>query len=309
MRVVFFGTPAFAVPSLDALLRAGTDVAAVVTQPDRPGSRSHSTLVPPPVKQRALQHGLEVLQPVRPRGAEFLATIADLGADLGVVVAYGHLLPDALLAIPRLGMVNVHASILPRWRGAAPIHWAVASGDANTGVSIMRVEAGLDSGPVWHTRTLSISDTDTTGMLFERLADLGAAALVEALPRIEAGGIPSPQALVGVTHAPKVDRGTARIDWCANAVDISRLIRAMDPAPGAWTTFGGETLKMFGVALSPTAGQGVPGEIDRELHDALVVCTGRGAVQIAEVQPAGRRRMASAAWLRGIDADAPGVLA
>ncbi|MBA2292476.1 MAG: methionyl-tRNA formyltransferase [Gemmatimonadales bacterium] len=301
MRVAFFGTPAFAVPSLDALLRSGAALAAVVTQPDRPGSRSHSTLVAPPVKQRALQHGLTVLQPARPRGTDFLATMADLDIDLGVVVAYGHLLPNELLAIPRLGMVNVHASLLPRWRGAAPIHWAVASGDATTGVSIMRVEAGLDSGAVWHTRTLAIDDTATTGMLFDRLAVLGAEALVEALPRIEAGEPPAPQPANGITLAPKVDRDVARIDWRADADTVARHIRAMDPAPGAWTAFGEETLKCFGVTVLPTTPPGLPGSVDRDVRDALVVRARQGGVRIADVQPAGRRRMTSAEWLRGIE--------
>ncbi len=309
MRVAFFGTPAFAVPSLDALLRTGTGVAAVVTQPDRPGSRSHSTLVAPPVKQRAVHHGVPVLQPERPRGDEFLIAIRALDIDLGVVVAYGHLLPEALLAIPRLGMVNVHASILPRWRGAAPIHWAVASGDATTGVSIMRVETGLDSGAVWHTRTLPIGDADTTGILFEQLALLGADALVEALPRIAAGESPMPQPIEGVTLAPKIDRPRARIDWQADADIVSRHIRAMDPAPGAWTTFGDETLKCFGVTVLPGGPPGTPGEVDREVRDALVVRAGRDGVRIAEVQPAGRRRMTSGDWLRGIEPDQPIVLA
>lgn len=308
MRVAFFGTPAFAVPSLDALLRTGIDVAAVVTQPDRPGSRSHSTLVAPPVKQRALHHGIAVLQPDRPRGDEFLTTIRALDIDLGVVVAYGHLLPEALLAIPRLGMVNVHASILPRWRGAAPIHWAIASGDATTGVSIMRVETGLDSGAVWHIRMISIGDTDTTGRLFERLALLGAEALVEALPRIEAGDTPVPQPSGGITVAPKIDRQRARIDWQADADIMSRHIRAMDPAPGAWTTFGDETLKCFGVTVLANASPGAPGEVDRNVRDVLVVRAGRDAVQIAEVQPSGRRRMTSGDWLRGIESDQPVVL-
>ncbi len=301
MRVAFFGTPAFAVPSLDALVRTGTRVAAVVTQPDRPGSRSHSTLVPPPVKQRALHHGIPVLQPDRPRDENFVAAIRDLDIDLGVVVAYGHLLPAALLAIPRLGMVNVHASILPRWRGAAPIHWAVASGDPFTGVSIMRIEEGLDSGAVWHSATLAIGDTDTTGLLFERLAALGAEALVAALPRIEAGESPVAQPTSGITLAPKIDRQRARIDWSADADTVSRHVRAMDPAPGAWTTAGSETIKCFGAVALPGSPDGVPGEVNHAIRDALVVHTGRGTVQIADVQPAGRRRMSAGDWLRGIE--------
>jgi methionyl-tRNA formyltransferase len=247
MRVVFFGTPAFAVPSLEALQRAGVEVIAVVTQPDRPRGRSHSTLLPCPVKAAAVAAGLPVFTPENPRDPEFMAALTALAPDLGVVVAYGHLLRPALLAIPRLGLVNVHASILPRWRGAAPIHWAIKAGDAETGVSIMRVEQGLDSGGVWHIRRTPIDPTDTTGMLFDRLAHLGAEALIEALPRIAAGEEPVAQDPAGVTHAPKVTRDNARVDWHQPAEVVDAQIRAMDPAPGAWTTEGGRAIKLFGV--------------------------------------------------------------
>ena len=254
MRVVFFGTPEFAVPSLEALRRAGIEVIAVVTQPDRPRGRSHSTLLPCPVKAAALEAFLPVFTPDNPRDPAFMAALTDLAPDLGVVVAYGPLLRPALLAIPRLGLVNVHASILPRWRGAAPIHWAIKAGDAETGVSIMRVEQGLDSGGVWHIRRTPIEPTDTTGMLFDRLAHLGAEALIEALPRIAAGEEPVAQDPTGVTHAPKVSRDDARVDWHQPAAVVDAQIRAMDPAPGAWTTLGGQAIKLFGVVT----GTGVP---------------------------------------------------
>ena len=246
MRVVFFGTPAFAVPSLSALLDSGFDVAAVVTQPDRPKGRSHSTLVPPPVKVRAREAGIPVLQPERPRGDTFYNEIRALRADLGVVVAYGHLLTPELLAIPRLDCVNVHASLLPRWRGAAPIQWALLSGDQETGVTIMRVEAGLDTGAVWHERDTAISEVDTVATLTGRLSILGAEALLEALPRIDAGAVPRSQDHVGATHAPKIDRDLARIRWDESSRAVSCRIRAMDPAPGAWTTIGPAEIKLFG---------------------------------------------------------------
>ena len=306
MRVVFFGTPDFAVPSLAALLAAGIDVAAVVTQPDRPRTRSHSTLLPPPVKQRAQAAGIPVLQPERPREPLFYEQLRALDADLGVVVAYGHVLRPELLEIPRLGLVNVHASLLPRWRGAAPIQWALLSGDAETGVTIMRIESGLDTGAVWHERDTAISELDTATTLTARLAELGAEALLEALPRIAAGATPTPQDNVGATHAPKVTRDTARIRWDQPSAAVSCRIRAMDGAPGAWTTLAGAEIKVYGTA-TPGAQQATPSRDAANLPGTIistgsapVVVTGdHGAVEIGEVQPAGKRRMAAAEWLRG----------
>jgi methionyl-tRNA formyltransferase len=296
MRVAYFGTPEFAVPALDALLAAGHEVAAVVTQPDRPRGRSHSTLVPPPVKLRAIEAGLDLFQPDRPRGDLFNRQLRDLDLDLGVVVAYGHLLLPELLQVPRLGMVNVHASLLPRWRGAAPIQWAVLSGDRETGVSIMRMEAGLDSGPVWHRAVTPLLATDTSGDLFERLATLGATALAEVLPRIESGEEPEPQDPSQVTLAPKLDRTLAQIDWERPAAEVSCWIRGMDPAPGAWTTVGTGTLKCFGATVLPGV-RGEPGTV--VAGDRLTVACGEGAVMLTEVQPAGRRRMSAGDWQRG----------
>ena len=305
MRVVFFGTPDFAVPTLEALLASGAQVAAVVTQPDRPRTRSHSTLLPTPVKSRALDAGIPVLQPERPRGDEFMASIRALDADVGVVVAYGHILRPDLLAIPRHGMVNVHASLLPRWRGAAPIHWAVMSGDATTGVSIMRMEAGLDSGPVWHVVRTPIGDSDTTGELFVRLADMGAHALVDTLSRIASGEAPLPQDEALVTLAPKIDREQARVRWDVSAHDASCRIRAMDPFPGAWTSLGNESIKLFRPAVGaqhaapPQSPLFAPTGTIVATHEKLAVVCNDGLLDIGEVQPAGRRRMPVAEWLRG----------
>ena len=324
MRVVFFGTPSFAVPSFEALRQAGVEVVAAVSQPDRPRGRSHSTLLPCPVKAAAMASGVPVLTPDNPRDPDFMAALALLAPDLGVVVAYGHLLRPALLAIPRLGLVNVHASLLPRWRGAAPIHWAIKSGDAQTGVSIMRVEAGLDSGAVWHQRSIAIGAGDTTGMLFERLATLGAEALIEALPRIAAGEQPVPQDESRATHAPKIDRAMARIDWTMPVAEVSAQIRAMDPAPGAWTTVAGRDVKMFynnrerskvkgepadstvspftfhDATVSPfTFHPGTtPGTIQQ--HDGLLLAAcSDGWLPLGEVTPAGGKRMPALTWYRG----------
>ncbi len=299
MRVVFLGTPAFAVPALDALAAADVEIAAVVTQPDRPRTRSHSTLLPPPVKVRAEALGIPVLQPDRPRGEEFLSALRDLAPDLGVVVAYGHILREEVLALPRLGMVNVHASLLPRWRGAAPIHWALLAGDAVTGVSIMQMEAGLDSGPVWLRRERAIDEHDTTGTLFESLASLGATALLEALPGIAAGQAPARQDASLVTLAPKIDRDTARVAWDRPGREVSRRIRAMDPAPGAWTMAGTEPLKLFTPTLATVeAPAGAPGSVASHAGTLCVACSD-GWLQIESVQPAGGRRMPGLEWLHG----------
>jgi methionyl-tRNA formyltransferase len=300
MRMIFFGTPAFAVPSLDALLGAGIEVAAVVTQPDRARGRSHSTLIAPPVKVRAVATGVEVLQPNRPRGDVFLQTLRGLSAELGVVVAYGHLLPPEVLDIFPLGMVNVHASLLPRWRGAAPIQRALLAGDTETGVAIVRVEAGLDTGAVWLTRRVPITSQDTTGTLTDRLARLGAETLLEAMPRITNGVVPAPQSNDGVTLAAKIDRATARIHWNESTAAVSARLRAMDPAPGAWTTIAATEIKCFGPqpVLSPPTTRANPGEV-LVIGQRLIVATGDGSLAIKEVQPAGKRRMLAAEWLRG----------
>ena len=297
MRIVFFGTPEFAVPSLETLLCDGVTVVAVVTQPDRPRGRSRSTLEPPPVKVRALAAGIPVLQPERPTGPEVLDQCRAYNADLGVVVAYGHLLRPALLDIPRLGMINVHASLLPRWRGAAPIQWAIAHGDPATGITIMRMEAGLDSGPVLLAKETPIGPTETGGELTTRLAALGAAALHEAITRLSQGtAVFEAQDVTRVTLAPKIGRAVARIDWTKPAADVANGIRAFDPAPGSWTTLAGLDLKCF--APRPVKGNGRPGTV-LWVSPELVVAAGTGAVAIGQVQPAGKPRMNTLDWLRG----------
>lgn len=297
MRIVFFGTPEFAVASLEALVEHRENVVAVVTQPDRPRGRSRSNLEPPPVKDRAMSLAIPILQPVKPAGPDFKAELEALKPDLGVVVAYGHLLKPEILAVPRLGMINVHASLLPAWRGAAPIQWSIAHGDARTGVSIMRMEAGLDSGPVLLAREVAIGPEDTGASLTRRLARLGASALIEALAPLRDGtAVFTPQDASRVTIAPKIGREVARIDWSRPAAAVADGIRAFDPAPGAWTTGPTGDLKCFRPRLAE--GHGPPGTI-LEATAGLVVATGEGAVEIREVQPAGKARMPASAWLRG----------
>jgi methionyl-tRNA formyltransferase len=297
MRVVFFGTPAFAVPALRALLDGGHDVAAVVTQPDRPQGRSRSMLVPPPVKEIALAHRIPVHQPDRPVGDLFVETLRRAQAELGVVVAYGHILRPAVLAVPDRGMINVHASLLPRWRGAAPIQAAILAGDPVTGVSIMEMEAGLDSGPVLLRAATPIGETESGGQLADRLAQLGADTLIEAIGLLEEDTArPEPQDEAAATFAPKVTREAARLDWRRDAAALARATRAYDPAPGAWTLLGGEPVKLFGGA--PVEGTGEPGAVLAS-GNALRIATGAGALEVREVQPAGKRRMPSQDWVRG----------
>jgi methionyl-tRNA formyltransferase len=299
MRIVFFGTPAFAASSLTALLEAGHRVTGVVSQPDRPQGRSRSNLVPPPVKLVAEEAGLPLLQPERPGGDVFLAALRRFDPDIGVVVAYGHLLRPEVLEVPRLGMINVHASLLPLLRGAAPIPWAIAQGERETGISIMQMEKGLDSGPVFLRVPTPIGPTETGGELTERLAGLGAHALIEVLNRIEGGGVvqAEPQQEEAATYAPKLSRDTARIDWAAPADEVARRIRAFDPVPGAWTTLGGNSVKLFGARTA--SGSGVPGAVLQTGEELLVAAGDERAVTISEVQPSGKRRMAAGDWLRG----------
>ncbi|MEP6688462.1 MAG: methionyl-tRNA formyltransferase [Gemmatimonadales bacterium] len=297
MRIVFFGTPEFAVPSLRGLLREGYQVVGVVTQPDKPQGRSRSTLVPPPVKQEAERLGIAVLQPDRPLGDVFLAGLRRLEPDLGVVVAYGHLLRPPVLSLPTQGMINVHASLLPRWRGAAPIQHAILAGDSETGISIMQMEAGLDSGPVLHRIATPLDPQETAGALAARLAELGASALVDALSLVAAGfAKPEPQDAAGVTLAPKIGRDTARLDWHRDAELLARQVRAFDPAPGAWCTFGSAPLKLFEALATDQIGE--PGMV-LSAGDRLVLGTGRGALAVREIQPAGRTRLTVDHWVRG----------
>jgi methionyl-tRNA formyltransferase len=298
MRVLFWGTPDFATPPLLALIGEGFDVVGVVTQPDRPVGRSRSRLEPPPVKRIAIAETIPVLQPERPRGDEFLAEIAALHADISVVVAYGHILSSEVIALPRLGTINIHASLLPRLRGAAPIQAAIREGHAETGVTIMRMVKALDAGPSILQVGTPIPDDETYGELQLRLAEMGALALIEALALLDLGrAVETPQDESRATYAPKIDRTMTAVDWSADADSIGRLIRAYDPRPGALTHAASGEVKLFGAHV--TDDTGAPGEVLAIDDDGMTVACGTGAVRLSSVHPAGKRRIAPREWAHG----------
>jgi methionyl-tRNA formyltransferase len=300
MRIVFFGTPDFAVPSLRALTGEGFEVVVVVTQPDRPQGRSRSKVVPPPVKIVADDEGIPVLQPEQPNNPDFLEDLHPFDPDLGVVVAYGHILKPALLKLTKHGMINVHASLLPALRGAAPIQHAILQGLDETGVTIMQMEEGMDTGPMLLQVPTPIAPDETGGELTIRLAELGALALIEALALFEAGALrPRLQDDDQASLAPKISREMARIRWEEPTTRIARLSRALDPNPGAWSTLRGRSIKFFGPrAADEWETDEQPGEIV-ETDPAFVVATGDGALQFLDVQTEGKHRMAASEWLRG----------
>lgn len=298
MRILFWGTPEFAVTPLRAIADEGHDVVGVVTQPDRPAGRGRG-LAMSAVKREAMEMGVPVLQPERARGDEFMAQMRALDPELSVVVAYGQILKPEVLALPPLGSINIHASLLPELRGAAPIQWAVARGYQTTGVTIMRMEAGLDSGPMILKVEEEILADDSASELAERLSAVGAEAVVEALALMESGqALEEVQDHSRATFAPKIDRETARIDWTLSAERVSLHIRAMDEVPGAWTPHGARgAVKLFRPRAS--GGTGEPGTVLAVGEDGVLVACGEGAVLVREVQPPGKRRMAAGEWVRG----------
>lgn len=309
MRVAFFGTPEFAVPSLRALVGEGFDVVAVVTQPDAAQGRSRSKLIPPPVKVAAEAEELTIFQPEKPTDGAFLLRLRETRPDIGVVVAYGHILKRELLGLPPRGMVNVHPSLLPGLRGAAPVEWAIIRGHETTGVTIIQLNAGMDAGPILHQIPHRIGSDVTGGELAAHLAEMGAQALVETLAMMEQSDPPPqpvPQNEERATYAPKLTRELARIDWTKDARAIGCLIRGLDPRPGAWTELNGVELKLFNpkVTEPPFPGTGAPGEV-LSADGSLVIATGPfkdtagGTVEIFEVQPAGKARMTTDDWLHG----------
>ena len=292
MRIVFMGTPDFSVPVLVALVKAGHEIAAVYCQPPRPAGRGKKDR-PTPVHARADALGLTVRHPVSLKSPEAQAEFAALDADVAVVVAYGLILPQAILDAPRHGCLNIHASLLPRWRGAAPIHRAIMSGDTETGICIMQMEAGLDTGPVLLREATDIGIEETTAQLHDRLSVMGAYLIVDALNRLP-DLAPEPQPEIGVTYAAKIDKAEARVDWSSPAIEVDRQIRGLSPFPGAWTEIEGERVKLLASRMAQ--GQGVPGEV---LDDALTVACGEGAVELLRLQRAGKGAQDRDEFLRG----------
>ncbi|MGK9170738.1 methionyl-tRNA formyltransferase [Inquilinus limosus] len=302
LRLAYMGTPDFAVPALLALLDAGHEIAAVYTQPPRPAGRGYK-LQPSPVQRVAEERGLPVRHPKTLRTPEAQAEFASLGLDAAVVAAYGLILPQPVLDAPRLGCCNIHASLLPRWRGAAPIHRAILEGDTETGVTIMRMEAGLDTGPMLLMKRVPIGPEMTTPELHDTLAALGAKLIVPALEAVAAGtAVETPQPEAGVTYAAKIGPEDGRIDW-ADAAAVDRQVRALTPKPGAWFEYAGERIKVL--AAAPTEGSGAPGTV---LDDKLTVACGRGAIRLLRLQRPGKAPVPARDLLNGFPIPAGTIL-
>ena len=299
MRSVFFGSPDFAVPCLEVLHEI-SEVAAVISQPDRPAGRGLA-MRPPAVKQRALELGLGVWQPKKVRTPDFAEQLRELGADVGVVVAYGRILPRAVLEAPRTGCVNVHASLLPRWRGAAPIQWSIVNGDPETGVTLMQMDEGMDTGPVLATATTVIERDDDAASLSERLSRLGAELLREELPRYVAGELtPTPQDDAYSTMAPLLRKAHGRIDWTKPSREVHNQIRGMNPWPGAHTTLAGRRIKIHRAqfsTLDPEAA--VPGQVTALDPEGILVACADGTIELQELQESGRKRVDARAFISG----------
>jgi methionyl-tRNA formyltransferase len=304
MRIVFAGTPEFAAAALQAILAAGFEVPLVLTQPDRPAGRGMA-LHASPVKELALKHELAVYQPCSLKGDEASQPIRDVQPDVMVVAAYGLILPQTVLDLPRLGCINIHASLLPRWRGAAPIQRALLAGDAETGVTIMQMEAGLDTGPMLMSGRLPISSEDTAQTLHDKLALQGADLIVAVLRKLEPGGLAAmPQPAEGVTYAAKIGKGEAEIDWRRPAAEVCRAVRAYNPFPGAVAHLDGAALKLW--SAEETEGHGEPGSVLAAGKDGIVVACGEGALRLTVLQKPGGKRLPVADFLHGFKV-APGA--
>ncbi|MDY4921489.1 methionyl-tRNA formyltransferase [Frisingicoccus sp.] len=299
MRVVFMGTPDFSVPTLEKIIEAGHEVIGVVTQPDKAKGRGKKVLFPP-VKETALAHNLPVYQPRRARDPEFIEEMKTLNPDVMVVVAFGQILPKAILDIPKYGCINVHASLLPKYRGAAPIQWAVIRGEKVSGVTTMQMDVGLDTGDMLLKKEVLLDEEETGGSLHDKLSTLGGNLLIETLEKIEAGDIhPEKQddSQAG-EYARMLDKNLGRIDFSMPAAEIERLIRGLNPWPSAFTSYNGKTMKLW-KAKTDNCGQGVPGQVIHVDKNSFTVQTGQGTLQILELQMEGKKRMDAGAFLRG----------
>ena len=298
MRLIFAGTPEFAATALQALIHRGHEIALVLTQPDRPAGRGMQ-LKPSAVKNLALQHGLSVAQPNTLKDPTLQAALSELAVDAMIVAAYGLMLPAAVLTMPRFGCLNIHASLLPRWRGAAPIQRALLAGDQETGITIMQMEAGLDTGPMLLRKGLPIAPSDTAQSLHNKLAALGADCIVETLSAFSYAPLSATaQNAANATYAAKINKAEARIDWRQSAVENERALRAYNPVPGAFTVRGDETLKLWSATISDQ--HGAPGTVIAADREGIVVACRTGALRITELQRAGAKRLAVAQFLDGI---------
>lgn len=307
-RVIFFGTPEFAVPSLNALIEAGEDVVSVVTQPDRPKGRGR-VISPSPIKELALKHGIPVLHPERIRDKVFIQGLKDLTPDIIIVVAYGRILPKEILEIPPLGCINLHASLLPRYRGAAPVNWAIIKGENETGVTTILMDVGMDTGPILLSERVIIGDEETAGELAGRLAGVGAGLLLKTIGGLRTGSIrPTPQDHTQATYAPMLKKEDGHIDWGKGAEDIRNLVRGMSPWPGAYTYWQGIRINIYKGRIKEDGIKDRPGTVLRASSDGIEVATGRGIFVITELQPEGRKRMEASEFLKGYRVEKDQVL-
>ena len=298
-NIVFFGTPEFAVPCLDALGAAGHEVMLVVTQPDRPKGRGRK-MAPPPVKTAALEHGFDLFQPPSVRDPSVTDRLGGLAPDFFVVVAYGGILPEALLSLPKNGAVNVHASLLPHYRGSAPIQWAIINGETRTGVTTMLLDRGMDTGDILLSSETPIHSGDTAATLHDRLAEMGASLLIDTLAAFASGAVnPTPQDHSMATYAPLLKKSDGRIDWDAPAGAIDAFIRGMNPWPGAFTFLGSRRLKLFLATPLETTSEAVPGTVVRGFADELRIAAGKGALSVTEIQGASGKKLPIRDFLQG----------
>ncbi len=299
MKIVFMGTPDFSVGALDALVEAGHEIIAVVTQPDKPKGRSGQMQFPP-VKECALRHGLTVLQPVKIKTPEWVDKLRELKADVFVVAAFGQILSKEILDMPKYGCVNIHASLLPKYRGAAPINWAIINGEKETGVTIMQMNEGVDTGDMLSHVVVPIAPKETAESLFDKLAKAGAELIVETLPKLEAGEIiPVPQDESQSSHVKMMNKSLGKIDWNQDAVVIERLVRGLNSWPSAYTYYQGKSVKLWDCDVVEAAAKAVPGTIIAVAKDSFDVATGNGALRVLELQLEGKKRMDTKSFLLG----------
>ncbi|MBO4903299.1 MAG: methionyl-tRNA formyltransferase [Lachnospiraceae bacterium] len=308
MKIVFMGTPDLAVTVLDSIVNSRHEVTAVVTREDKPKGRGKEVSMPP-VKEYALEHGLTVFQPAKIKTPESIATLKTFEADIFVVAAYGQILSQEILDMPAKGCINVHTSLLPKYRGSAPIQWAIIEGETMTGVSVMQMDAGMDTGPVLFTEEVPVADDETGGTLHDKLAEAGAKLIVKALDEIEAGNAhPVKQDSEAATYAKMLDKKMGHINFAEPAVKIERMIRGLDPWPGTFTFFGGKTLKIWKAYVCNEECREAPGTVIGVEKDAFTVSTGEGALRITEVQLEGRKRMQTGEFMRGCKIEAGDIL-